>query len=74
MFTVRAVRGGEPEGQSYIVGVYSSASAALEAARTEDADRGGKYECEVLEWSLDLGAAGREDVEPRIIKALGMEP
>ena len=38
---------------SYSVGVYSKKNLALKAAEAESAWRGGKYECEVIEWIPD---------------------
>lgn len=58
VYTVRACRWGDKESHSYIVGVYSKKAAALKAAQTERDYRGGKYECEVIEWTLDSGCAG----------------
>lgn len=45
---------------SYVVGVYAKKHAALKAAEIEEDWRGGKYECEVLEWTLGEGLEGRK--------------
>lgn len=70
VYTVHAYRWGDPEMHSYIVGVYTKKQAALNAATTEEEYRGGKYECEVLEWVMNEGRAGNWDVAPKVIKPL----
>ena len=58
VYTVRACRWGDRETHSYIVGVYAKKHAAQKAAKTEEEWRGGKYECEILEF--ELGAENTE--------------
>jgi hypothetical protein len=70
VYTVHAYRWGDRECHSYSVGVYSKKHAALTAAQTEWDYRGGKYECEVLEWTLDSGIAGRHSDGPKVVKPL----
>jgi len=70
IYTVHAYRWGDRECHSYSVGVYGKKHAALKAADTETDYRGGKYECEFLEWTLDNGMAGNHDNAPKVIKAL----
>ena len=70
VYTVHAYRWGDRECHSYSVGVYSKKHAALTAAQTEWDYRGGKYECEVLEWALDRGMEGGRDTRPKIVQAL----
>jgi len=70
VYTVRACRWGDIESHSYIVGVYPKKHAAQQAAQTEEEWRGGKYECEILEWILGEGIAGRNGTGYKIIKAL----
>ena len=70
VYTVHAYRWGDRDCHSYSVGVYSKKHAALTAAQTEWDYRGGKYECEVLEWTLDSGIAGRHSTGPRVVKPL----
>lgn len=70
IYTVHAYRWGFRERHNYIVGVYSKKNKALKAADTEEDFRGGKYVCEVLEWTLDCGKEGNHDTEPRIVKPL----
>ena len=53
IYTVHAYRWGDRERHSYSVGVYSKKHAALKAAEAEAEWRGGKYECEVIEWIPD---------------------
>jgi len=55
LYTVRACRWGDPETHSYIVGVYTTLSKATVASEVERNHRGGKYECEILEWTPDEG-------------------
>jgi hypothetical protein len=70
-YTVYAYRWGEKARHSYPVGLYSKKHAALKAADAEAESRGGKYECEVIEWLPD---GKNEDGTPRmphkIIKSL----
>lgn len=70
IYTVHAYRWGDRENHSYSVGVYSKKHGALKAAETEEDYRGGKYECEVMEWTLDSGIQGNHDTPPKVIKAL----
>ena len=70
VYTVHAYRWGDRERHSYSVGVYSKKHAALKAAQSEWDYRGGKYECEVLEWTMDAGIAGSHETAPKIVKAL----
>ena len=70
VYTVHAYRWGDRERHSYSVGVYSKKHAALKAAQTESGYRGGKYECEVLEWTLDIGTEGGHETKPRTVLAL----
>lgn len=71
VYTVHAYRWGDREKHSYSVGVYTDEKKALEIAEAESEYRGGKYECEVLEWIPDLNI--RDDVPGmpcRIVLAL----
>lgn len=52
VYTVHAYRWGDRELHSYIVGVYAKKHAAIKAADHETEYRGGKYECEIIEWEL----------------------
>lgn len=70
IYTVHAYRWGDRECHSYSVGVYSKKCAALKAAETESDYRGGKYKCEVLEWTLDSGTEGGHDTRPKTVLAL----
>lgn len=70
VYTVNAYRFGNRERHSYCVGVYSKKRAALAAAVMEEDYRGGKYECEVLKWTLDSGVAGNTNNTCKVIKAL----
>ena len=70
VYTVHAYRFGDRDLHSYSVGVYSDKDSALDAARIETDYRGGKYDCEVLEWELDSGIEGRFDKNPVVVLAL----
>ena len=67
VYTVHAYRWGDRDNHSYTVGVYSKKHAAMKAAEAEKDWRGGKYECEVLEWTLDSGIEGRMDGPKTIV-------
>lgn len=67
VYTVHAYRWGDRENHSYTVGVYSKKHAAMKAAEAERDWRGGKYECEVLEWTLDRGSEGRMNDSKTIV-------
>ncbi len=70
VYTVHAYRWGDRELHSYSVGVYSKKHAALKAAQAEWDYRGGKYECEVLEWEMDSGIEGKHGNGPKVVKPL----
>ena len=70
IYTVHAYRWGDRGCHSYTVGVFGKKHAALKAAETEEDYRGGKYECEVLEWTLDSSIAGNHDNAAKVIKPL----
>jgi hypothetical protein len=53
IWVLEALRYGEREMHSYVVGVFSSEAVALVAAEAEEVWRGGKYECVVSEHKLD---------------------
>jgi hypothetical protein len=53
MYVVEALRFGDREKHSYVVGVYSKKEYAEAAAESEMDWRGGKYECVVTEYGLD---------------------
>ena len=65
VYTVRACRWGDRETHSYIVGVYQKKHAAVKAADIEGEFRGGKYECEILEWILEEGIEGENKEQHR---------
>lgn len=71
IYTVHAYRYGDRELHSYSVGAYSKKHAALKCAEAESEWRGGKYECEVIEW---IANGKNEDGSPgmphKIIKPL----
>lgn len=54
VFNVHAYRFGDRERHSYLVGIYSTRAKAKNAAKHEEAIRGGnKYRCEIIEIELD---------------------
>lgn len=53
IYTVHAYRFGDRECHSYPVGVHTKKHIALKTAEAEEQWRGGKYECEVIEWNPD---------------------
>ena len=53
IYTVHAYRWGDRERHSYSVGVFRKKARALKEAEEHSVYRGGKYECEVIEWSID---------------------
>jgi hypothetical protein len=69
IYTVHAYRWGDRELHSYSVGVFMKKQQAILAAEEEADYRGGKYECEILEWLVDRSTKGRDN-ESKIIKAL----
>lgn len=52
VYIVHARRWGSDQTHNYIVGVYSNAKAAINAAEREEEQRGGKYACDVMEWEV----------------------
>ncbi len=70
IYTVHAFKYGDREHHSYIVGVYSKKLRAIKAALTEEEYRGGKYACEVLEWSVDVGLEGNHANVAKVIRHL----
>jgi len=53
IYTVHAYRYGDRELHSYSQGVFTKKQAALVEAEKHSLERGGKYECEVVEWEPD---------------------
>ena len=53
VYTVTAHRWGEYESHSYLLGVFDDLQKAISAAKTEEGFRGGKYECEILEFRMN---------------------
>src|SRR6266849_1212303 len=70
VYPVTAYRWSDRENHSYFVGVYAKKAAALKAADKEKDNRGGKYDCEVLEVELDNGIEGKSDHAFKVIKAI----
>ena len=53
LYVVEALRWGEREGHSYVVGVYSTMKQANVAKIAEECWRGGKYMCEITPHAPD---------------------
>lgn len=70
LYTVHAYRFGDRDSHQYMVGVFGKKSVALKEAGTEEAYRGGKYSCEVLEWPLNASMAGNTNNIAKVIKPL----
>jgi hypothetical protein len=58
IYTVTAYRWGIYDNESYPVGCYADVESAVAAAEAEEGSRGGKYGCEVLEWTVGVGLIG----------------
>ena len=55
IYTVHAFRWGNHEKHSYPVGVFDSLKKARESAEHEVKDRGGKYNCEIYQFKINIG-------------------
>jgi hypothetical protein len=56
IYTIVAYRWGDKECHSYSVGVSTNLVEALEIAKQEEINRGGKkYICEVIQWTKAVG-------------------
>lgn len=53
MYIVIANRYGDPEKHSYVVGIYESIDDAASVAVAIEHWRGGKYECEIKQFSVN---------------------
>jgi len=53
VYIVEALRWGDRERHSYVLGVWSSYEAAVAAAEEHTTHRGGKYRCDVQQYRLD---------------------
>lgn len=65
VYTVEALRWGNREKHSYLIGVFSDVNRARAAAAEEESARAGKYECVILEYVLDQYEGYRNDDEQR---------
>ena len=70
LYIVNAYRWGERKNHSYTVGIFIKKQQALNAANNEQKYRGGKYECEVLEYILGSKMEDRDKMPHKIIKGL----
>lgn len=53
VYVVTAYRWGNLEGDSYLVGVFDTEKAAIDATNAEEDWRGGKYLCQVVETEVN---------------------
>jgi len=53
VYVVEALRGGDRENHSYVVGVWEDFDAAKKVADDHAAYRGGKYVCQVLQTRIN---------------------
>ena len=53
MWVVEALRWGTRENHSYVVGIYKTRTLAMKVAKAEEVWRGGKYICNITEFTLD---------------------
>lgn len=74
VYTVHAYRYGDRERHSYPIGVFPKKHGAIKAAEEEEAYRGGKYGCEVVEWTLGVGAHGQNDPAGKVIREPSVTP
>ena len=51
MYTIHAYRWGDHENHSYILTIHSDKDEAIRIAEEHENYRGGKYECEIIEWT-----------------------
>lgn len=53
IYYVQAYRRGKVDNHSYIVGIWEDSNEAQRAAKAEELERGGKYECVVYMTELN---------------------
>ena len=63
VWTVEALKGGSRDNHCYIVGVYPTEGVAYVAAKQEEYDRCGRYECIIAEWEVPDEKGGSEDID-----------
>lgn len=70
IYVVTAYRLGKRNTNSYVVSAKKRKNKALEDAEAEEAHRGGKYSCEVVEINLDedLKVGQRDQIDPKVIR------
>lgn len=81
LFVVEALRWGDRENHSYVVGVFANIHDACEACVVEELWRGGKYKCVIndcnkMDMGVDIQAQKEEllderDVEDFTVEVLG---
>lgn len=52
LYVVEALRWGDRENHSYVVGVYADMDQAYKASQAEQCWRGGKYSCEINTYQI----------------------
>jgi hypothetical protein len=65
IYTVEALRWGDREKHSYVVGVFSDIEKAKAAAAEEEGARAGKYGCVILDYVLDRYVGYGDEDEQR---------
>lgn len=53
VYIITAYRFGDKESHSYVVGVFDNYKSALACAELEEDGRSGKYQCEVIEKTIN---------------------
>jgi hypothetical protein len=66
-YVVTMYRCGDREKHSYVLGIYSTKTSAMQYANTEEEYRGNKYEAEILKFKIDADDAQEF---PKYIKEL----
>lgn len=70
IYIIEALRWGNRENHSYVVGCCSTPEKAKEIKDREEEYRGGKYECEIREYILDETHEEKSDRQDKIIKEI----
>ena len=72
VYLVTAYRYGDKESHSYVIGIFDNKKNSIMAAKTEENWRGGKYDCEVLEWEMNVWKHSENITKPlyKIIKGI----
>ena len=74
VYTVHAYRYGDRKQHSYPIGVFPKKHAAIKAAEEEEAYRGGKYGCEVVESVLGVGSHAGNINAAKVVREAPVTP